>query len=478
MTPDPSLFIKRIRHLSWALMMSGALNIGVLSLLLYWVLKESPPTPYFELKPASSEQQQLPLADQRGCAEVLAQLSQLSLSQLVGCLSHTQLVENGYAERDLALACLIAFHHFDIQRALPRNAQPQQKRLLAWKPKGQQTTIMLSVYPDLTQNQFDSLIQFAKTERWPLTSAGLFLQLKRQKEKNAFEDHLLETFFLTPEFWTIELLFNRLEQRASRREILAVLLEGNWELLQQFVDQQRQLHDVSDARRQKFLLDYLKEGSSAAASLLLKTEWDFAVKKLDDQQVIAVLQLIPISLGEGMLFAKEMMISPRSANVWRQAAQWLYMQAGEVMPNNWTHQAALARFISEKTPVAFIPESPNISISANSSTSLGRNTTANKGVSSESHTLPASRSITQTDQKQSAPIKLTKSLASKKSERLNNKPIIYVVQKGDSLWKISKRFGVKVDEIKDSNHLKTDTLKPGAVLKIPRSSEKHPHKEN
>ncbi len=200
MTPDPLLFVKKIRHLSLALIVSGVLNIGVLSLLLYWVLRERPPTPYCELKPASSEQQQIPLADQRGCAEVLAQLSQLSFPQLVSGLSHAQLIENGYAERDLALACLMAFHHFDIQRALPKSIQPKQKRLLAWKPKGQEKTIMLVVYPDLMQQQFDILIQFAKTERWPLTAEGLFLLLKDQKKKNTFDDHLIETFVLTPEF--------------------------------------------------------------------------------------------------------------------------------------------------------------------------------------------------------------------------------------------------------------------------------------
>src|SRR5262249_51953030 len=159
------------------------------------------------LKPASSEQQQIPLADQRGCAEVLAHLSQLSFPQLVSSLAHVQLIENGYAERDLALACLMAFHHFDIQRALPKNGQPQQKRLLAWKPTGQENAITLVVYPDLTQEQFDVLIQFAKMERWPLTAEGLFLHLKDQKEKNVFDDHLVETFVLTPEFWTVELLF-------------------------------------------------------------------------------------------------------------------------------------------------------------------------------------------------------------------------------------------------------------------------------
>ncbi len=182
MSTDPSLITKRIRHLSQALIISGALNIGVLSLLLYWMLNERPPTPYCELKPATFEEQQIPLADQRVSQEVLVQLSPLSFSQLVNRLSHAQLIENGYAERDLALACLTAFHQFDLQRALPKDAQPKQKRLLAWKAQSQGPPINLVVYPDLSDKQFEAIIQFARTEHWPLTSQGLFLLLKKQKQ--------------------------------------------------------------------------------------------------------------------------------------------------------------------------------------------------------------------------------------------------------------------------------------------------------
>jgi LysM repeat protein len=473
MTPDPMLF-KRIRHLSLALIVSGALNIGVLSLLLYWVLRERPPTPYYELKPASSEQQQIPLADQRGCAEMIAQLSQLSFSQLVSCLSHVQLIENGYAERDLALACLMAFHHFDIQRALPKNAQPQQKRFLAWKPKGQEVAIPLFVYPDLTQQQFDALIQFAKKERWPLTAEGLFLLLKNQKANNSFDDHLIETFVLTREFWTVELLFNRSEQRASRLEILTVLLEGDWSLLKQFVDQQRQLHDSSDARRQKFLLDYVKAGSSSAAMLLLKTDWDFAAKKLDDQQVLAILQLMPLNLPDGIIFAKEMLTSPRSTKVWRQASQWLYMQAGEQMPIKWTHHAALVRFVPEKASTELISKLPAAPAPIATPLPLVRAKTT-RATPIQPDASPKSMSIV-AQASPPKPSQVTKKLSSasstkKEGSSASAKTLIYIVKEGDSLWKISQRFGVKVDEIKKLNGLKSDILRVGMILKLPKSSE-------
>lgn len=42
----------------------------------------------------------------------------------------------------------------------------------------------------------------------------------------------------------------------------------------------------------------------------------------------------------------------------------------------------------------------------------------------------------------------------------------YVVQKGDTLWKIAKKFYASVESIKNSNHLTNDTLMPGQKLLI------------
>ena len=43
----------------------------------------------------------------------------------------------------------------------------------------------------------------------------------------------------------------------------------------------------------------------------------------------------------------------------------------------------------------------------------------------------------------------------------------YIVQKGDSLWSISKKYGISVDELKNYNNLKTNTLSINQILKIP-----------
>ncbi len=42
----------------------------------------------------------------------------------------------------------------------------------------------------------------------------------------------------------------------------------------------------------------------------------------------------------------------------------------------------------------------------------------------------------------------------------------YRVRRGDSLWKIARRFGVSVADLKRWNHLKTNTLRPGQRLRV------------
>ncbi len=45
--------------------------------------------------------------------------------------------------------------------------------------------------------------------------------------------------------------------------------------------------------------------------------------------------------------------------------------------------------------------------------------------------------------------------------------INYVVQKGDNLYSIANKYGVTVDQIKETNNLNTNTLQIGQILLIP-----------
>lgn len=346
MTSDSSFLLIKIRRLSQALLISGTLNIFMLVLLFYWVVSERSLAPYFELKPVVDEHP-LPLMNQLNFSDVVTRLSLLSFDQLVDKLDQTQLIDEGYAERDLALSCLVAFHHFDMIRALPKRGQPIQQRILRWKNPLTGESVTLPIYPGLTEEQFKSIIAFARTEQWPMTSEGLFTLLQKQKAGSTIDLSLVEAFMLTPEFLTVEVLFNRGDVQVRKQRLLEMVLEGDWPLLKLFFEQQKQLNDLSPARRQKFIMEYINKGSETAASLL---------------------------------------------------------KEGNPVP----------------TPV----------ITAHSS---------NKSGGSLSNATQSG----------------------KKCCRL------YIVQEGDSLWKISRRFNVEMEVLKERNQLQSNAIQPGTILKIP-----------
>ena len=414
----------KIRRLTQALLISGILNVSVLGFLSYWVMRERPPTPYFELRPATEEQQAKPLADYRNCEEVFKTFQRLTFEQLLEQVKQSVLVENGYTRRDLALAYLAAFHHFDITRALLGYPQPQQ-RLFTWKnEKGE--SYPLIVYLGLTDVQFKDILYFAKTEQWPITSKGLFLKLQEQSKRNHIEKSLMEAFMLTPEFLNVELLFSRVGYKPSKKELTHMILEGDWSILHQFHTQQKKANDLSLARCQTFLLDYINQGSKVAAYTLLKLDGEWAIKKLDDVQVVKILKLLTLKTAESEKFAAELLKSPRSTQVWQEASVKLYHYAGEDVPSKWNYQATLERFFpNQKDPVAQLSK-PIIMAKVNDESKpvkINKDFNANQVVTS------------------SKP--LTTPVAKKSKTNSIVKPLsysLYIVQEGDSLWKISRRF--------------------------------------
>lgn len=461
--------LSQIRKLTMALIISVALNIILVVLFFYWTIKDTTPKPYFELRPANKEEQQLPLAMDHSNSDVIRYLRLLPMERLIARLNQTQLIENGYTLRDLALACLVDVHHFDLERALKGYPQPDQKRNIIYGKRRNGKDAELTIYAGLSDKHFQAIIDFATTERWPLTSQGLFLALRKQKA-----DHLslTDAFFMTPEFLSVEMLFGRSDVPVEKIELLQMILQGDWTMLSTFVEQQKVHQDLSAARRQRFLLDYIQHQSPAAALLMLKTDEAVAVRKLDDHQVIGILRLLENKSPEGEKFAISLLTSPRSDNVWKAAAQRLYAYAGEPMPEKYHHHAALSRFVSNSA--VMVISDPSISNAITAPLPTTKKLFVSTPPTAEQNPKPSSR-VKNTSSIQTPPnIKMSvhnilppAMRTQAQAARPTRRERFYVVQEGDSLWKIAKRFNVDVEQIKANNRLDSDFLKPGRPLVIP-----------
>lgn len=454
-----------IRRLTALLVISGSLNIILIAVMFYWNIRERPPTPYFELKPAAASEEQIPLAVDHSDSEVIRYFRRMPIEWLVSRLNNTQLVENGYTQRDLALASLVAFYHFDLDRALADIPVSLQKRIIRYGQFRDGTPADLIVFPGLSDRHFDAIVKFAAAERWPLTAKGLFLALQKE-DKGARDQALVDMFIMTPEFNLVEMLFSRNSVPVDREDLLTLVLEGEWSHVMTFAQQQKARQDLSVARRQAFLLEAIHRKSKAAAILMLKTDGSFAARKLDDNQVLEILNLTEEKTAEGEQFALTVLTSPRSDEVLKLAAVRLYQYAREVPPEKDVVTVALTRFapgkarsfieISQKSYDNAIPTT----VKERPSTPVNVAPTPSSPPKSIAATQPQKIKI-QLPKPNPSPSVSQRQLLPKRQDRM------YIVQEGDSLWKISRKFNVDMEVIRAYNQLDNDTLRPGRSLKIP-----------
>lgn len=386
------MITNRFRFLTLALIFSGALNIALIAGFAYFMYQETPVT-----TTRSGKKEVLATNNQ-----IFASMSRLTFRELVSYLTNRDLVEEGYTKRDIAVAALVAYHHFNIEKAL--SSLPTQVRTLALP--GDQT---IDVFPGLNEDQFEAIIRFAYQEKWPLTSKGLFALLQTQKTPR--DESLEQAFLLTPEFYAVQVLFQKTDAAEEPQVYLNLLAEGSWDLLEKFTNEQSKVLDFSVEKRRSLLLSYLGLHSPTAAHLLLRTDFSFALKRLEDRSILDLLALLKRQSEEGTKFCVELLKSPRSDAIWQAAALTLYGYAGEMPTVPIDPKAVLARFSKEAPPAAAQVQLEPVAIA------------------------PPSR--------------------------------FHVVKEGESLWKISRQYKVKVDEIVKLNALEKDSLFPGMTLKLP-----------
>jgi hypothetical protein len=285
-------WIKKFRILSLSLAISGSLNIGLVATLIAFSMQENGSFRFGQVQETASPK----LSN----TSELSSMSKLTFRELITLLTNRDLVEEGYTKRDLALSAVVSFYHFNLEKAL--GGTIEQKREITF---GDET---ISLYPGLTDEAFDAVIRFAYQEKWPLTSKGLFSLL----QKSVKDESLEQAFMLCPEFYAIQILFQKTDMPQEPSTLLHLALEGNWDLLEQFAKEQKQLLDLSVEKRRRLLLSYLAHKSKIAAELLLKTDFAFSQKRLDDRGILDMLVLLDEKSIEAESFCRALAASPRS----------------------------------------------------------------------------------------------------------------------------------------------------------------------
>jgi hypothetical protein len=409
--------LKQVRWLTQGLILSAAINVGLMTTISYYYFsKKEPATSKSEV--VNKERSVLPLSQHLGLVDTIAELKQKKYKELVQELNDETLVEQGYRKRDIALSILVNYHYFNLSAAL--GGESIQYRQLVFQNEQKTIEGEITLFPGLGENSYKKILSFIKLESWPLTPQGLFLLLKRTKELNRLDSTLADAFYLTPEFRSVERLFQRDKKEVSKESLLQLVISGDWQILIEHLQNQHFDLDLSSQKRQQFLLDYLVRGSQIAAKILVETERVFLIKDLDDDRLALVVPLLNEKGVEERSFVVELLTSPRSDSLWKVAAQRLYFWEGEELTEPYDHLEALSRFVPSEL--------------------LEKKITG-----------------------------MNKEIIKKDVKEKNTKEGVYIVVSGDSLWKIAHRFSVKIAELRALNALTTDVIKVGQVLFLPES---------
>ncbi len=403
MEPFENPWIKKIRLLTHIILCSVAVNIG-LALALFFASKEK--------KEGLIPVKEVKLLKETN-AEVLLRYFSSGFTDLVSELYDPTLLQDGYRKRDLALACLVNYHYFALEKAL--SGVKLSKRRLAFIHREGGEIFELLAFPGLEERHFQMITQYISEERWPLSSEGLFLELKKQGA--SAPSSLQAAFFATGDFYALYTMLTRGEERLTQGEALALLLESSWEVISPFTGKAPTIETM-----RAFLQKSVEMGSKRAVLFWLRVDSDYVLRSVDDTLLTRLVSLLEENTPHINLLLKTLLASVRSDALRKQAALKLYAFSGSAPPEPYNHTVALQRFIP-----SFVEEVSPV-------------------------------------QAPSPPVLVSK-VEKKPLSKAPSKKI--VVEEGDSLWKISRKHHVTVEELRHTNQLESDRLRPGQILFIP-----------
>lgn len=288
--------MQKPRWIFQTLVLSVALNVALLGVFFYYLIRDNPL--HFCYRPKEIVKSQHPPIP----PGFLDRLPAVSFGHLLELLNDDRKMEYGFCVREVALGALAAFHDFDVERGLGRGRLSKH----IWEYEGKRFLL----FPGLSEADFETLKIFAHAEQWPLTCQGLFKRIRDSGLENC-DSGLIGFFCHTPEFVLFETLFARTRLPIQKRSVLNLALEGGWEKFAAFIAEQQAGVDFSHEARQKVLLGAIDEGSKTAAYLLLITDAPFAAHQLDDVHLAHVLDLLTAKTQESLQFAQTVAASSR-----------------------------------------------------------------------------------------------------------------------------------------------------------------------
>jgi hypothetical protein len=395
---ENNINIKKVKFLIVALSISVSFNIALLINFVivamkeeksFLVQKEALNTVPFENSPSLS------------FSNVMDDYFDRTSKELTGLLSDQTLLEEGYRIRDLALACLVNFHYFNLEKALSGVLLQQRTATFEKKDTGERFELVL--YPGLHDSHFSGILRFIEQEKWPMTAEGLFYEIKKSYPQ--LDESLKEAFYHTPHFSTIELLMKRGHLTPPKEIILKLLKASDIHYLDKFINQLLVNGELSKEYLYPFFKQLIQVGSGTAATLLVELDPQYVLKSMEDYELKKVIKALKVKTDRTLYILRELISSLRSDEIRKEAAIKLYLLYSDIFPKDIQHIDILKKLLPKKE------------------TKL---------------------SITTPEQ------------------------IVHVIKEGDTLWLISKRYGISIDELAQANTLsKNKPLQIGKSLIIP-----------
>ncbi len=323
-------WMRKIRFLTNLLLISVALNIGLVTVIVYVSRKGEKS----ELKSAK----QFVLEKSNG--EILAGYFKSSFGELVKELKDKTILQDGYANRDLALACLVNYHYLNLERAI--SGKPIQRRKLTFIHQEGGESFQLEVFPNLDDLDFAMIEKFVKEEKWPFSLEGLFAELKKQGDNK--ENSLEQAFGATPEFYLLYTSLKRLDDTISKEKIMQFILEGDFEELEAWISRIKEGGDFLTSMRELFQ-NSIDKGSAQAAHLWTSLDSEYVQRKLSDLQLLKMISLLKENSLSINIFLKQILCSVRSDEIRKESALKLYEFSSLPVPEPYSYPQALKTFL-------------------------------------------------------------------------------------------------------------------------------------